>query len=606
MKESKIPKGTEITPREHLDNVVLQGARPMAVTLAVVFFIFIIVGLFELHGPPPLFELSLDVGMLVVSIAVVLALFRRWIPARKANLISVIVILLVYTNLILSALVVGSAYTLKFVPYLIIGAGALLLSSKWLALTLVPILALTAPLAWDLFSPLALLELSLHCVAGTAIAIALHLARRETHLRIHELRREDSLSKADLQMALVRSEETLRNYTETEEHRRALEAQLFQAQKMESVGVLAGGIAHGMNNLLGAISAYTSVVRDETPEGDPRRREMEEILLAAKRGGQLTRNLLGFARKGKFQRTIIDPNEVVDQTIDMIRPSLSKKLELDVTLYHASVLVYGDGIQLGQALMNLCLNSADAMPQGGTIYIITEAVVIGENPSGILSGYPPGRYSVIRVRDTGEGMDEETVEQAFDPFFTTKGPDKGTGLGLAMVYGAVRAHDGWINIDSAPGRGTTVTILLPAATDEQIASAPPTEKPSQPPPMPPGKRKRVLLVDDEPMIRSAGERLLKRLGCEVLLATNGLEAVEVVSTEVTNIDLVILDVAMPQMDGTECFYKLREIDDRLPIVISTGFADESHTEKLMADGANGLLPKPYEIDHMAEVLRLAN
>jgi two-component system cell cycle sensor histidine kinase/response regulator CckA len=437
---------------------------------------------------------------------------------------------------------------------------------------------------------------------GTAICIAIHMVRKQAHLRIYALRREDTRTKAALKAALERSEKTFSDYTRTEEDRRSLEKQFHEAQKMEAVGVLAGGIAHGMNNLLGSISAYASVILDETRKDDPRRRETEEILMAAKRGGQLTRNLLGFARKGKFQKSIIDMNDIIRQTIDMLKPSLPMAVNVDIGLGPTIPPNYGDPSQMAQALMNLCLNAADAMPDGGDLYLTTSQAEIAKDAPSPLGALSPGRYSVIRVSDTGQGMDEETRSQAFDPFFTTKGPDKGTGLGLAMVYGTVQSHGGHVFIDSTPNRGTSVTMYLPAATDEQIATTPPRE--TAIPSVSGNGPKCVLLVDDEPMIRAAGRRILKRLRCDVLLASNGADAIEVFENAPHPIDLVILDVAMPVMDGAECFYKLRNIDPKLPIVISSGFADQAHTEKLIADGANGILPKPYDLNQMSKLIEM--
>ncbi len=581
--------------------MVLQWARPMSVSLIVIFGFFTGIELLSLSGPARPLELFLDMGVFLLGLLTAVSLWKRWVPAGMANLLVSVIILLAFANASLNALLIRSVYSLKFVPFLIVGAGALLLSSRWLAICFVPILGVTVLLAWHLYSWAALLEIGPYFIAGTAIGVALHITNKRSHLRIYQLRCADAVIKEELKESLARTEKVLADYGRAEAHRRALEAQLHQSQKMEAIGVLAGGIAHGMNNLLSAISAYASVVRDETAEDDARWGDIEEILNAAKRGGQLTRNLLGFARKGNVQRVVLDLNDSVEQTLEMIRASMPRNVHLDIDLSPRGALTYGDPLQIGHALMNLFLNAADAMPNGGDLYVVTYPFEVRERRSSRSSALPVGSYSVVRVSDTGMGMDEETRKQAFDPFFTTKELDKGTGLGLAMVYGTVRAHGGMVTIESEVNRGTTVTIHLPAPTKDQVVESPRKETP---PSLPAAKMpNRVLLVDDEAMIRSSGQRLLKRLGCDVLLASNGEEAVEMVRNDPTRIDLIILDLAMPKMDGVECFYKLREIDPRLPVIVSSGYADEGRTEKLVADGADGILPKPYDLEQMANVIR---
>lgn len=599
MKQSR---GGAVNLKEALDRVVLQGARPAAVCLALMYVIFILINSLKLNGPVSRLEMGLDIGVLVISVVAAVTLQRGWIPARWASYLVSGGIMVTFLNAVVTAYVDVDIYALKFVPYLIIAAGALLLSSRWLLAVMLPIYAVSLPLLLLVFSTDRILEVSLHYIASTVFAVTLHLARKQTHLRLYGLRRQDALAKTKLTIALEHSERMLQSSAAEAEKRRKLEAQLRQAQKMEAVGVLAGGIAHGMNNLLGAISSYASVLKEETPRGDPRRCDIEDILTAARRGGELTRNLLGFARKGKFLKTVVEPNHTIEQTVEILRQTIAKDIRIDLDLASTAPPIFGDPSQLGQMVMNLLLNAADAVGEGGEIRVASSFVTVphADQPHGV--GVLPGRYCAIHVVDSGSGMDDETRAHAFEPFFTTKGPDKGTGLGLAMVYGAVQSHGGEVILDSELNRGTEVTVYLPAATEEEIALVA-MQKPSFKVPTRQGPR-RVLLVDDEPMIRNSGKRILRRLGCEVMLARNGAEAVDAVEQESGDIDLVILDVAMPIMDGTECFYKLRDIDPELPIVISSGFADQRHTEKLIADGATGLLPKPYDLDQMVDIIRM--
>jgi signal transduction histidine kinase/CheY-like chemotaxis protein len=582
---------------------VLQSAKPMAIGLVLIYSSFVGIGLLQPSGAPQILTPLIEGVMVGLASLFVIALQRGLIRPKWASPFVSIAISLTFLNGFVAVLVTGKIYGLQFSPYLIIACGALLLSTRWLVVTLIPVFAMSLSLSYGMFSPAALFELSLHFIVATVLCIALHLARKQTLLRLYELRRQDALAKTKLKVALDHSEKVIEDHTRTENERRMLEEQLHQTQKIEAVGVLAGGIAHGMNNLLGTISANASLIREETSPLDPRRREIDDILSAAKRGGELTRNLLGFARKGKFQKTIVDLNQGIRQTAEMLRETLPKHLRVDIDLSPELPPIFGDPSQIGQILMNLCLNAADAMAERGRLTIASRTVTVPEEgtPNPVLSH--PGQYCVIRVSDTGKGMTGEVVEHAFEPFYTTKPPDRGTGLGLAMVYGAVRSHGGVVTIDSAVGEGTVVTVFLPVATNEEIALESVKRASSIPPPPPKEETRKVLLVDDEPMIRSSGKRILKYLGCDVLLACNGAEAVDVVEKDGTGIDLVILDIAMPVMDGTECFYKLRDIDPQLPIIISSGFADEAHTERLIADGASGLLPKPYDMNQMVELIQ---
>jgi two-component system cell cycle sensor histidine kinase/response regulator CckA len=259
----------------------------------------------------------------------------------------------------------------------------------------------------------------------------------------------------------------------------------------------------------------------------------------------------------------------------------------------------GDRNQVHHALMNVCINGADAMKNGGVLSISTENVSLDQADSKAFGNLEAGKYVMLKVRDTGIGMDDETLKRAFDPFFTTKPEGEGTGLGLSMVYGVVENHGGKVMINSKPGKGTTVTFFLPAIDHfDRRRSVLPSERPSLPP-----KGGGVLLVDDEQTIRSSARRLLERLGYNVLLAEDGNTALEIYKNNKDAISLVILDLIMPDMDGPETFEKLIAFDPRVKVLLLSGYSRDEKVERLLAKGALGFAQKPFDIKTLSEILK---
>ncbi len=400
--------------------------------------------------------------------------------------------------------------------------------------------------------------------------------------------------------------------------RRRLEDQLRQAQKMDAIGQMAGGVAHDSNNLLTAVLGNLALVN--LPENDPNRALLATVEQAAVRAADLTGKLLGYARRNQLVFAPIKTADAFDEVIGLLHRTLDPRVRLVVQVADDCDPVHADPTLLTQALMNLCLNSRDAMPEGG-ILTLTAAVV--EVDAADEDRYPgdsrPGRFVRLTVSDTGVGMTNEVQARIFEPFFTTKGQGKGTGLGLPMVQGIVKQHQGWVTCDSAPGAGTRLDLYLPPADPSTVsrailrspASAPssapqpdisrtPLPRPAQPivseelvtdlEPTVSDLKPTILLVDDESMIRQLGQVVLNRAGFQVLTADDGVEAVDVFGREHDRIDLVILDVTMPRMSGRDAFRHLLEIDPTARILFSTGYSDE-HIAEL--DGAVGLLSKPY-------------
>jgi PAS domain S-box-containing protein len=382
-----------------------------------------------------------------------------------------------------------------------------------------------------------------------------------------------------------------------------LEEQLRQSQKMEVIGQMAGGVAHDFNNLLTGILGNLSLA--QLSESDPNRPLLAAAEQAAIRAADLTGKLLGYARRNQLVFAPVDPAEAFGEVVGLLRRTLDPRIRLQVKVATGCGSVQADPTLLTQALMNLCLNARDALPEGGTITLSAETVQV---TAADASRYPgdatPGEYVRLSIADTGLGMTEEVQARIFEPFFTTKEIGKGTGLGLPMVQGIVKQHRGWITCSSAPGAGTRLDLYLPPADPGTAtrsvhrsvlpASAPPAPRMADSEPDlsmdAADTRTTVLLVDDEEMIRDIGRAVLDRAGFRVLTADDGAEAVDVFSRECERVSLVILDVTMPRMSGRDAFRQLVKINPNARVLFSTGYSGGDLAE---LDGSVGLLGKPY-------------
>jgi two-component system, cell cycle sensor histidine kinase and response regulator CckA len=383
------------------------------------------------------------------------------------------------------------------------------------------------------------------------------------------------------------------------QRRRALdlESQLQQAQKMEAVGKLAGGVAHDINNMLAAIMGLTSVMREDLDSRSPMREDLDSILAACRRGRDLTWNLLAFARKGKVLHERLSLNTIASD-VRLLFERTAMPLKMTVTVELASDLAEaeGDPNQLSQALMHLALNAADAMPDGGTLVFRTANVELSAEDLRGEEELAPGPYVALEVRDTGVGMDERVKAHAFEPFFTTKPTGEGTGLGLAMVYGTARSHRGRVLLCSEPGKGTSVTIQIPARRSTASLAAAGVAGRKAP------ARGTVLLVDDEELVLRSTQRLLQHLGFTVLVARGGADAVRLLEQHGGEVSLAVLDLLMPGMDGSETFRRLRALKPELRVYLSSGFIASETTAALIAEGAAGFLQKPFRLEDLSSAL----
>jgi signal transduction histidine kinase/CheY-like chemotaxis protein len=486
----------------------------------------------------------------------------------------------------------GPGLTL-FAALVVLGAGVMQSSTRWLVVTLV--LAVGSWLVAGMLvfpASFVLSAAGLVLVAFVSLFVHLFVVRHLTHLK--ELRRRDRTHGEALAEALAAARHELTERQRAEAERERLREQPLHAQKLEAIGTLAGGVAHDMNNMLAVILGVAELAREDPSTA---REGIDQILDAARRGSELVRNLLGFSRRGQYRVERVELGSVVAGITGLLSRALPREIEL-VSASRAAVQIEGDAAQLGQALLNLCINASDAMNGRGTLRIeIGEQRLAGERAREL--GVPDGSYAALAVSDTGCGMDAATRARMFEPFFTTKAPGRGTGLGLAMVYGTITNHGGAVAVDTEPGRGTSITLFLPAiAVAEE--SAPPVEAPAAPPigatepaPGAGGQGGLVLLVDDEPLVRSVTRRSLERAGYRVVTAGDGAEGVAVFEERAAEIAVVLLDMAMPVMGGAECFRRIREIEPRARVLLASGYAMEAEARACLASGALGFLEKPF-------------
>jgi PAS domain S-box-containing protein len=376
-----------------------------------------------------------------------------------------------------------------------------------------------------------------------------------------------------------------------------LETKLQEAQKMEAVGTLAGGIAHDFNNLLQAILGYADLLRLRKGKDEPRSRELQEIISASKRGAELTQQLLTFSRRVESKLRPTDLNLGIENTRKIFARTLPKMIEIDLLLSDNLSFVNADPGQMEQILMNLAVNAKDAMPDGGKLTIKTGNVILDEEYCRTHPEAIPGEYVLLEVSDTGHGMAEETLKHIFDPFFTTKGLAEGTGLGLAMVYGIVKSHNGYITCTSDFGTGTTFKIYLPAVEQEEKPEMVVEKDLCR------GGTETILLVDDEGFVRDVARQILTEFGYTVIVANDGESALQLYEQERGRVDLVILDLIMPGIGGRKCLEKLLKINPKAKIVVASGFSNIEPIKETVEAGAKGFIGKPYEMKGFLKVVR---
>jgi len=382
----------------------------------------------------------------------------------------------------------------------------------------------------------------------------------------------------------------LRDISEQKE----LEIQFQQAQKMDAIGTLAGGIAHDFNNLLMGIQGCTSLMSFDIDSNHPNFEYLNRIENYIKNASSLTKQLLGFARRGKYEIKPTDVNDIVNKSSEMFGRT-KKEITIHKKCHPDIWAVEVDQPQIEQVLLNIYVNAWQAMSGTGELYLQTENVILNDNdvkPYGV----KPGKYVKISVTDTGVGIDENIQHRIFDPFFTTKEVSRGTGLGLASVYGIIKNHSGIINANSKKGEGATFNIFLPAS-EKTIVKETMIQKEIL------KGSETALLVDDEDMILDVGRDLLEKLGYEVLTAKSGIEAIEIYKTSRKKIDIVILDMVMPKMGGGDAYEELKEVNPAVKVLLSSGYSIDGQAGKILSRGCDGFIQKPFDVKSLSLEIR---
>ena len=380
--------------------------------------------------------------------------------------------------------------------------------------------------------------------------------------------------------------------------RRALESQLRQAQKMEAIGQLAGGVAHDFNNLLMAMMLNLDLLRDTLPALDPDT-PLHNLDLLTKRAKTLTNQLLIFARQQHVQLHALELNAALNNVLGMMQRLLGEQIELHVELGPGGLWVEADLGLLDLVVINLCLNARDAMPSGGKLTVSTTLVTIDAEGALEHTESRPGQFVCLQVTDTGCGMSPEILQHLFEPFFTTKEPGKGTGLGLASVYGIVHQHQGWVSVASTPRTGTTFRVYLPFLMGVKDAMP---ARPLKPPK--PGGNETILLVEDEEMVRRLATKILKRLGYQVLAAATASEALRLWAKHADEIRLLLTDMVMPEgTTGLQLAEKLRRAKASLKIVLMSGYSSEIVNNDVPHDGIDAFVNKPFDLETLSTTIR---
>jgi len=398
---------------------------------------------------------------------------------------------------------------------------------------------------------------------------------------------------AELTIANERLKQQVEERERAEEEKKKLQSQLQHAKKMEAIGTLAGGIAYDFNNLLMGIHGNVSLMQKDVDFSRFYER-LKSIEKLVESGVMLTSQLLGYARKGRYEVEPLDLNQLVKDTSETFGRT-KKEIAIHRKLSDDLFAIEADSEQMEQVLLNLFVNAADAMPHGGDLFLKTVNVT-HEDISSKLYEPKHGDYALLTVTDTGTGMDKETMERIFDPFFTTKEMGRGTGLGLASAYGIIKAHGGYIDVESATGQGTTFSIYLPRSerevqkvvqTDEEIIEGMGT----------------VLLIDDEAVILEVGRELLEAMGYRVLVARDGKEGIEVYKKNQDEIDIVVLDIVMPHMGGGEAYDHLKEINPDVKVLLSSGFSIDGEAAEILERGCDGFIQKPFKMKQLSQAIR---
>jgi len=384
-----------------------------------------------------------------------------------------------------------------------------------------------------------------------------------------------------------------------EEEKERAQVQLLQAQRMNAIGILVSGVAHEFNNLLGAIQGYAELAMMQVDEADPLHTDLQKIVRIAERGGNLIDQLLLYGRKHPMEPTLLNLNRTVGHLLEMVNRLIGEDIAINIDLEPDLWTVRADEVSIEQVIMNLVINAREAMPKGGKLAIKTENVTLDEDDCEVIPEARPGKFVCLSVADTGVGMDEEIMQHIFEPFFTTKEVGKGAGLGLSVVYGIVKQHEGWIDVHSEPGQGSMFQIYLPALTikpEDEIEETIRLQDLQ-------GSGERILLVEDEEDVRGFLTRALGENGYIVLGAANAKEAIDIFEREKGEFHLVFTDVVLPDLDGLQLVDQLLSRNPQLGVLLSSGYTDDRSQWPVIRERGFPFLQKPYALARLLQATR---
>lgn len=596
---------------------------PLSIGLAALWAFFIPFNLMELPEPSRNPVVIHDLLMIAFSLGLYLTVRRRWLPLRFVGPAAFFTATLIASNVILAYWMTERSFYTYYIGIILIAAGNIILLTRWFLASVFSILLMWAIVAARFATPQEFINLIFLQVAAILVAVTIHLARINFIRRITQLRHRDQVREKDLEVALSeaqsarqeldhRVEERTRELqvaydrltdqmeerAQLEGQRRELESELHHAQRLESVGQLAGGVAHDFNNLLTVIGGNIDlVVRKSDALGERQQVWLDEARKATQRAASLTSELLAYSRKQPLVSEPIDPMEVVGGVRKMIERATGENVVLEMDLNPTRGSILGGRVQIEQVLLNLVLNACDAMPLGGKLRIILDEVSqfsgIGHESTGA------GPYIRLRFIDNGIGMEAEVREKIFEPFFTTKETGKGTGLGLSVVHGIVSQHGGFVDVKSSPSAGTTISVYLPSVMEDAVAET--TETPSVA--ETPASGETILVVEDEEAVRQFTETLLEELGYRVLAADNGEHALETSEQFSGKIDLLLTDVVMPGIQGPQLARELLVKRPGIPILYVSGYTDPKILADLHLEERMAFLQKPFSRDALREKIR---
>ena len=587
--------------------------QPLSIGMAALWAFFIPFNLMELPEPSRNPVVIHDVFMIVLSLALYAAVRRRSVPPRFIGMSAFIVACVIASNVILAYWMTERNFYTYYIGIILIAAGNIILLTRWFLASVFAILLMWAVVAANSATPQEFINLIFLQVAAVLVAVTIHLARVNFIRRITQLRYRDQVREKDLERALSQGEmvrqeldqrvaertqelqvaydrltDQLEERAQLENQRRELESELHHAQRLESVGQLAGGVAHDFNNLLTVIGGNIDlVVRKSDELGEREGAWLNEARKATQRAAELTSELLAYSRKQPVVFEPIDPVEVVGGVRKMIERAAGENVILELDLNQTRGCILGGRGQIEQVVLNLVLNACDAMPMGGKLKIVLDEVAqfsgIGhENTDG-------GPYIRLRFIDNGIGMEAAVREKIFEPFFTTKETGKGTGLGLSVVHGIVSQHGGFVDVKSSRSAGTTVSVYLPSVMGEAVVD----DNGSPSLTDTPASGETILVVEDEEAVREFTKILLEELGYRVLAADNGEHALAVSEQYPEKIHLLLTDVVMPGIQGPQLAEKLSTFRPGVPILYVSGYTDPKILADLHLEDRMAFLQKPF-------------